>query len=89
MQYKFLYQAIREMIICDDTFIAVRDFNQVCIMKCGTVKPLYTGPLGGGEISRQIGDDLHMVNNKLKIYPAKLRCMLLNRCTLNRCLTAV
>ena len=29
VQYKFLYQAIREMIICDDTFIAVRDFNQV------------------------------------------------------------
>ncbi|KAL5251009.1 hypothetical protein ACHWQZ_G016668 [Mnemiopsis leidyi] len=28
VQYKFLYQAVREMIICDDTFIAVRDFNQ-------------------------------------------------------------
>ena len=31
MQYKFLYQAVREMIICDDTFIAVRDFNQVSV----------------------------------------------------------
>lgn len=28
VQYKFLYQAVREMIICDDTFIALREFNQ-------------------------------------------------------------
>ena len=28
-QYKFLYEAVREIILCDDTCINARDFNRV------------------------------------------------------------